>query len=99
MVRTDFTYKRLGPIRIMINNHPDTGSDHPTYGPRMLAYLHSQQLLGPVIPRDVGLSSAVWTRFGHRHPPPRRIWPGGWAMGGCPRVSVCVGTSQNYVKN
>ena len=49
----------------------------------MLAYLHSQQMIKSVIPTDLGLSTAVWTRFGQDDPPtPLRFLAEGVAMGG-----------------
>jgi hypothetical protein len=48
---------------------------------------------------DLGWPVQFGHGFGQRHPPPLRIWPEGVPWGGCPRVSVCVGTSEICVKN
>jgi hypothetical protein len=38
-------YQKETSMRQARCHHPVTGSNHPTYGPGLLAYLHSQQMI------------------------------------------------------
>jgi len=82
----------------MISNHPDTGSNHPTYGPLCLRTCIHSRWSGQWYQWIWGWTQRIGHGLDKDTPHPDEFGQGGGPWGGCGRVSVCVGTSQNCVK-